>query len=63
MQSGEEPAGVSRAEAKRRKCLAAGDLEGAAAAEVALLAAVLDAQFGAAHIEPEQGLITVQASA
>lgn len=59
-QSGDEPPAVSSAEVKRRKCLSAGDLEGAAAAEVALLTAVLDAQFGRAHIDPDQGLITVQ---
>ena len=59
-QSGDEPPAVSSAEKKRRKCLSAGDLEGAAAAEVALLTAVLDAQFGRAHIDPDQGLITVQ---
>jgi hypothetical protein len=60
-QTGEEPEAVSRAEAKRRKCLAAGDLEGAAAAEVSLLAAVLDAQFGSARVDADQGLIAVQA--
>ncbi|CAL8460817.1 g348 [Coccomyxa elongata] len=60
LQSGDEPPAVSSAEVKRRKCLSAGDLEGAAAAEVALLTAVLDAQFGRAHIDPDQGLITVQ---
>lgn len=45
---------------KRRKCLSVGDLEGAAAAEVALLVAVLDAQFGQAQVDADQGLITVQ---
>ncbi len=60
LQSGSEPPAVSSAEVKRRKCLSMGDLEGAAAAEVALLVAVLDAQFGKAHIDADQGLITIQ---
>ncbi|EIE25515.1 Metallo-hydrolase/oxidoreductase [Coccomyxa subellipsoidea C-169] len=60
LQSGSEPPAVSSAEVKRRKCLHMGDLEGAAAAEVALLVAVLDAQFGKAHIDADQGLITIQ---
>lgn len=60
VQSGSEPPAVSSAEVKRRKCLSVGDLEGAAAAEVALLVAVLDAQFGRAQINADQGLITVQ---
>jgi hypothetical protein len=51
---------MSEAEAERRAALAAGDLERAAAAEVALLAGMLGAQFGAAHVEAEQGLIMVE---
>ena len=51
---------VSKAEQARRKALSEGDLKGAAAAEVSLLTAVLEAQFGQAHVEAEQGLIMLQ---
>ncbi len=53
---------VSKAETARRKALLEGDLQGAAAAEVSLLTAVLEAQFGQAHVEAEQGLIMMQVS-
>ena len=53
---------VSKAEKARRKALSEGDLKGAAAAEVSLLMAVLEAQFGQAHVEAEQGLIMLQVS-
>ena len=53
---------VSKAEKARRKALSEGDLKGAAAAEVSLLTAVLEAQFGQAHVEAEQGLIMLQVS-
>lgn len=53
---------VSEAEAERRAALTAGELDRAAAAEVALLAGMLGAQFGTAHVEAEQGLIMVQVS-
>lgn len=52
---------VSKAEKARRKALSEGDLRGAATAEVSLLTAVLEAQFGQAHVEAEQGLIMLQA--
>ena len=51
---------VSRAEKARRQALSEGDLKGAAAAEVSLLTAVLEAQFGQAHVEAGQGLIMLQ---
>ena len=54
---------MSEAEAERRAALTAGELDRAAAAEVALLAGMLGAQFGTAHVEAEQGLIMVQVSA
>ena len=53
---------VSKAEKARRKALLEGDLKGAAAAEVSLLTAVMEAQFGQAHVEAEQGLIMMQVS-
>ena len=60
MQASGEPAVVSKAEKARRQALSEGDLKGAAAAEVSLLTAVLEAQFGQAHVEAEQGLIMLQ---
>ena len=60
LQASGEPAVVSRAEKARRQALSEGDLKGAAAAEVSLLTAVLEAQFGQAHVEAEQGLIMLQ---
>ena len=51
---------VSQAERARRRALLEGDLRGAAAAEVSLLTAVLEAQFGPAHVEAAQGLIMMQ---
>ena len=62
LQASGEPAVVSKAEKARRKALSEGDLKGAAAAEVSLLTAVLEAQFGQAHVEAEQGLIMLQVS-
>ena len=53
---------MSEAEAERRAALTAGELDRAAAAEVALLAGMLGVQFGTAHVEAEQGLIMVQVS-
>ena len=60
LQASGEPTVVSKAEKARRKALSEGDLKGAAAAEVSLLTAVLEAQFGQAHVEAEQGLIMLQ---
>ena len=60
LQASGEPAVVSRAEKARRQALSEGDLKGAAAAEVSLLTAVLEAQFGQARVEAEQGLIMLQ---
>ena len=51
---------MSKAEVARRRALLEGDLKGAAAAEVSLLTAVMQAQFGQAHVEAEQGLIMMQ---
>lgn len=51
---------VSKAEKARRRALLEGDLKSAAAAEVSLLTAVMEAQFGQAHVEAEQGLIMMQ---
>ena len=62
LQASGEPTVVSKAETARRQALSEGDLKGAAAAEVSLLTAVLEAQFGQAHVEAEQGLITMQVS-
>lgn len=54
---------VSKAEKARRRALLEGDLKGAAAAEVSLLTAVMEAQFGPAHVEAAQGLIMMQVAA
>ncbi len=62
LQASGEPTVVSKAETARRQALSQGDLKGAAAAEVSLLTAVLEAQFGQAHVEAEQGLIMMQVS-
>jgi len=62
LQASGEPTVVSKAETARRQALSEGDLKGAAAAEVSLLTAVLEAQFGQAHVEAEQGLIMMQVS-
>ncbi|CAL5219351.1 g1167 [Coccomyxa viridis] len=60
LQASGEPAVVSKAEKARRRALLEGDLKGAAAAEVSLLTAIMEAQFGPAHVEAEQGLIMMQ---
>lgn len=48
------PPGLEGAEAARRKALAAGDSEGAEAAELGILTALLGAQFGPARVDADQ---------
>jgi cleavage and polyadenylation specificity factor subunit 3 len=59
LQAGGEPPGASAAEEQRRKALAAEDEVGAAAAEMALLAALLRAQFGDVVVNDDLGMIKI----
>ena len=59
LQAAGEPPGASAAEEQRRKATAAGDAVGAAAAEMALTAALLRAQFGEVVVNEDLGIIKI----
>lgn len=60
LQAAGEPAGAAEAEEARRQALLQGDIETAVEAELQLMAAVLRAQFGIAHVQSEMGQVVVE---
>ena len=54
---------MQTAEEARRKALAEGDEEGAAVAEMQILASLLECQFGSTQLDTEQRLISLLVSA
>lgn len=54
-----EPVAAARADAARRRAVAEGDVEGAAAAELQLAAALMRSQFGPTEVDAERQLLHV----
>ncbi|KAK9813025.1 hypothetical protein WJX72_007682 [[Myrmecia] bisecta] len=63
LQTSGEPASLSKVEARRQQALEAGDEDAATAAEMQIMATVLNSQFGRAQIDEAQGLIMVEVDA